>query len=248
MVPYCAQIDTPATSITICVEEGRFFYRVRAMTDDDRSSVPCNIVSSIHDITPPDLESIVLFDPGTGDSTWTETRKIKVRYLAHEKYPAFIKLWEQSGDTSVVSVTDTAGIVDFTLSAAEERKTVFACMVDMADSTGDTVQADIYYGSPHNYPNPFNPPDQHTNMVFRLPQAGEVNIVIFDLFGDKVYESGPISATKGLNDGQTNPQLRWNGRNGKGELVASGGYLCKIKRDDETIKDKIIKIGVLRKK
>jgi len=248
-VPYCAQIDTPATSLMMCAEkEGRFYFRVRSLTDDDHSSKPLNIGSTIVDITRPRLGSIVLFDPGIDDSTWTETREIKVRYLVHEKYPASIELWEHSARPSIISINDTIGIVDFVLSNPEERKTVYACVTDMAGNTGDTLEADIYYGKPHNYPNPFSPPDEYTNIVFRLPEADNVTITIFDLFGDKVYELGGIAASKGLNDGQTNSQLRWNGRNGKGELVASGGYLCEIKRDDETLNDKIIKIGVIRKK
>jgi hypothetical protein len=249
-IPYCALVDTPATSFMICVEEeGQFYYRVRSMTADGHFSTASKIVTNTHDITPPTLRSIVLFDPGTGDSTWTETRQIKVRYLAAEKFPAFIQLWENSNKPSIISISDTVGTVDFVLSEAEERKTVYARMIDMTGNSGNIVDAGIYYGKgPHNYPNPFSPPDEYTNFVFRLPQAGNVTITIFDLFGDKVYELGGIAAFAGLNDGQMNPLLRWNGRNGKGELVASGGYLCKIKRDNETIKDKIIKIGVIRKK
>lgn len=77
----------------------------------------------------------------------------------------------------------------------------------------------------HNYPNPFNPKEEETTIVFESDGIRSLTILIYDLFGQLVYEETDVDV--GL--------LRWNGRNGRGELVASGGYICLLKVGDKTI-------------
>ncbi|MBL7026221.1 MAG: T9SS type A sorting domain-containing protein, partial [Candidatus Marinimicrobia bacterium] len=70
-----------------------------------------------------------------------------------------------------------------------------------------------------NYPNPFNP---STTITYSLPEAGEVELLIYDLQGrmvDKLF-SGPQSA--GTHD------ILWNGVNQNGFPISSGVYLCKL--------------------
>jgi len=70
-----------------------------------------------------------------------------------------------------------------------------------------------------NYPNPFNP---ETTIKFQLPQAGEVLIVLYDIFGREV---------RTLVHGEWAPgyhSVVWDGRNRNGQLVASGMYFYQI--------------------
>ena len=71
-----------------------------------------------------------------------------------------------------------------------------------------------------NYPNPFNP---ETTIRFTLPQAGHVQLVIFNLLGQKV---------RTLVDGDRKAgfySLRWDGRDEFGNPAASGIYYYVIK-------------------
>jgi hypothetical protein len=66
-----------------------------------------------------------------------------------------------------------------------------------------------------NYPNPFNP---STTIEFSLPQAGFVELSVYDLAGRRVatLQRGELGA--GDHD------VNWNGRTDEGAMVASGQY------------------------
>jgi hypothetical protein len=71
-----------------------------------------------------------------------------------------------------------------------------------------------------NYPNPFNP---QTVIKYDLPKSGHVNVTVYNILGQKV---------KTLVDEQQeagHQSVNWNGKDGKGEDVASGIYFYKIK-------------------
>ena len=77
-----------------------------------------------------------------------------------------------------------------------------------------------------NYPNPFHPPTQSTTIAYKLDDLASVTLRIFTLSGDLVYRKefakGDPGGMAGLNE------VTWDGRNGKGEVVASGGYITLI--------------------
>jgi hypothetical protein len=70
-----------------------------------------------------------------------------------------------------------------------------------------------------NYPNPFNP---STTLRFSLPQAGEAELSVFDLMGQRVATliHGPQEAGAHL--------LQWDGRDEQGRELASGVYLYRL--------------------
>ena len=77
-----------------------------------------------------------------------------------------------------------------------------------------------------NYPNPFHPPTQSTTIAYKLDDLASVTLRIFTLSGDLVFRKefakGDPGGMAGLNE------VAWDGRNGKGEVVASGGYIALI--------------------
>lgn len=90
------------------------------------------------------------------------------------------------------------------------------------------------------YPNPFSPLSGATIKTI-FPYDTEIDIAIYDAVGNLViqlYKNQPVQA----NDPTL--ALSWDGRNGKGEMVANGVYYCIIK----SLKgDKIIeKVAVVR--
>ena len=73
-----------------------------------------------------------------------------------------------------------------------------------------------------NRPNPFRAGNETTIILFNPRQSGPVTLTIFDLYGDVVY-SRQLNVTAGGTE-----QFVWDGRNGKGRVVANGGYICRI--------------------
>jgi hypothetical protein len=81
-------------------------------------------------------------------------------------------------------------------------------------------------GTMTNYPNPFHPPAQGTTLAWKLDDHADVTLRIFTLSGDLVlrrtFERGTLGGMAGLNE------WIWDGRNGEGDVVSSGGYLALV--------------------
>ena len=85
--------------------------------------------------------------------------------------------------------------------------------------------AEAYLGVPltaqlaQNYPNPFN---SETVIEYELPQSGEIQLVIYDVTGQR-----GVSLASGPRQAGTYA-LRWDGRDDAGRQVASGMYLYRL--------------------
>lgn len=73
-----------------------------------------------------------------------------------------------------------------------------------------------------NRPNPFRAGEESTIILFQPPKAGTATLTIFDLFGAEVW-SAQMDAQPG-----SLAQYVWDGRAGKGHVVANGGYILRI--------------------
>ncbi len=80
-----------------------------------------------------------------------------------------------------------------------------------------------------NYPNPFNP---ETRIEYHLPQASEVNLVIYDVRGQIVRELVQESKQAGVH------QVAWDSRNSSGQRVATGIYIYRIEARSKGVEDK----------
>ncbi len=90
--------------------------------------------------------------------------------------------------------------------------------------------------SVYNYPNPFNNSMGKTTIKFYCDSAREVKVAIYSLIGELVRD-WTITGLKGINS------LEWDGANGDGKKVESGGYICVI---DQGGAESKFKIGVIR--
>ena len=101
-------------------------------------------------------------------------------------------------------------------------------------------------GTVTNYPNPFHPPGQGTTIAYKLSDHARVTLRIFTPTGDlvlrKVFDRAGVGGTAGLNE------FVWDGKNGNGSFVASGGYLALIEAEGtgETLHVMRRKIAVVR--
>jgi len=90
----------------------------------------------------------------------------------------------------------------------------------------------------HNYPNPFRAGSgEPTHIAYFLDRPGDVNIRIYAINGDLVYEhsiaSGDAHATAGPQE------VEWDGRNGSGEVVRNGIYICVIEAGGQSARFRI---------
>ncbi|HEY6865961.1 MAG TPA: hypothetical protein VI792_01820 [Candidatus Eisenbacteria bacterium] len=81
-------------------------------------------------------------------------------------------------------------------------------------------------GTVTNFPNPFHPPTEPTTIAYKLDDDASVRLRVFTMSGDLVrdesFARGATGGRAGLN------QWPWDGRNARGSIIASGGYLILI--------------------
>jgi len=74
-----------------------------------------------------------------------------------------------------------------------------------------------------NYPNPFNP---DTRIDYSIPGDAKVKLCIYNVMGQTVKTLVDETKTLGYY------HVIWDGRDDRGEEVASGIYLCRLEADD----------------
>jgi flagellar hook assembly protein FlgD len=78
------------------------------------------------------------------------------------------------------------------------------------------------YSLSKNYPNPFNPT---TTIDYTIPEAGKVNLVIYNTAGQKVRTL--VNQTQDA----AYYKVVWDGRDDSGMSVASGIYFYRLSAD-----------------
>jgi len=109
----------------------------------------------------------------------------------------------------------TLGVVDAASGQALDGRLTSAPLVILGGSFEEYV---------HNYPNPFRAGSQVTRITYFLNGPGSVEMKIYAITGELVYEetvpAGDARATAGPHE------MEWDGRNGQGEIVRNGIYVC----------------------
>jgi hypothetical protein len=75
-----------------------------------------------------------------------------------------------------------------------------------------------------NYPNPFSPPNQHTNFVIDMEEPGSVEITIYSEYGDRMWRQSFNDLPKGQN------QISYNGTDDNGKVLYNGTAVAIIKK------------------
>jgi hypothetical protein len=89
----------------------------------------------------------------------------------------------------------------------------------------------------HNYPNPFRAGTQSTRIAYFLQSAASVSVQIYAMTGELVWEE---AIPAGDPRAQAGPQeTLWDGRNGKGEVVRNGVYVCVLSAGSQSTKFRI---------
>jgi hypothetical protein len=83
----------------------------------------------------------------------------------------------------------------------------------------------------NNYPNPFN---SSTHITFNIPTAGQIQLLLYNILGQKVctLEDGYLTAG--------GHQINWDGKSDDGLPLPSGVYFCRLQRRNEILQLKKI--------
>ena len=151
----------------------------------------------------------------------------------------------------VDSLTDASGgaRADFLSPRTQETDRIRATSGSLfgdLDLKVDVISPTAGGGYVTNYPNPFRAGAEGTTIAYKLDDVATVTLRVFTNSGTLVrredFASGAPGGTAGVNG------WVWDGRNGKGDVVASGGYVVLIEAHGkgETVNVIRRKIAVVR--
>ncbi|MGH7724532.1 MAG: hypothetical protein ACREOU_03815 [Candidatus Eiseniibacteriota bacterium] len=133
--------------------------------------------------------------------------------------------------TPIDSLTDAQGDATADLLSARQpgmdrlRASSNGLVIDLDVQTA-FVDPNADGGTMTNYPNPFHPPGQGTTLAWKLDDHANVTLRIFTMSGDLVlqqtFDRTMPGGTAGLNE------WIWDGKNGEGKVVTSGGYIALV--------------------
>jgi hypothetical protein len=215
-------------------ESYTFVEPIVIVAHDDAGNAPAT--SNVITITPGPPAAIHL----TSSPTWVGGNKhARIDAQVTDAYSngipgssvSFIHLSGAGTLTPLDTLTDSTGVAtaDF-LSARDPghdllRATSGSLSADLSLETA-FVDPNAGGGTVTNYPNPFHPGQQPTVLAWKLDDNATVTLRIFTQSGDLVFRQtfdlGTPGGSAGLN------QFTWDGRNGRGALIASGGYIALI--------------------
>jgi len=154
-----------------------------------------------------------------------------------------------ASDTALVSIDIAASAPEGALriDLAENDDVVFTissggARIGVVPSAGGEDIGGFFYNTPlsvmsadfeeyvHNYPNPFRAGSEITKIAYFLTEDTSVNIKIYDYTGVLVWTRDiPAGGPGGSGEpGGTWWEADWDGRNGQGNVVRNGVYICKV--------------------
>lgn len=216
-----------------------FAFRVRAV---NRNSVPTSYTTAIStaagllsDTSPPTApgrptpDRLFSYD-GNVFYTWTAAGS-SVGIL---KYKFF--LGTRPGADDVISNADSF-VSSYSVSGLATGRTYYALVLPVSNAGVNGFSSESSAGTavflpeqekaivkPYNWPNPFDPAQGATQIGVFLDEAAEVSLKIYDLRG------GLVHASSRRFDAAGNQILTWDGRDGRGALVAPGGYIGVVRK------------------
>ncbi len=149
--------------------------------------------------------------------------------------PAAFELVSGAGTlTAIDTVTSADGVAraDFlssrTPGISRVRANSYGIVAEIDIETA-LVNPNAASGSITNYPNPFHPDEISTTIAYKLADDARVTLRIYTLSGVlvliKEFSRGAQGGVSGLNE------IEWNGQNGNGQPVSSGGYIVVVEAE-----------------
>jgi len=198
--------------------------------DAQARTVRSDTVRSVQDNTSPEVLSLTLQQSQVVENqVWLFERTAKLELRARDAAPGVVQRYEIEENGRLVTREDF-----FTARSEQNEVLEHELQVDGTQPTRVTLTVRVFDGADlvsedrevsftfqkglppmYAYPNPFNP--LQGKMIIRLQNEAETEVRIFDFFGNLV---------RVLTSKENSRDFVWDGRNGKGEVVANGGYIC----------------------
>jgi hypothetical protein len=221
---------------------------------DDEGNIPA--ITEVITVTPADPASITL----SCDPTWVRGNKhATVSALVADMYangvPEKAVVFELVSGTGTLTPIDSSTASDGTARAdflsprlpeIDRVRATSSGLVGEIDIETALVDPNAPGGTVTSYPNPFHPDEAPTTIAYKISNDAAVTLRIFTLSGDLVLRKDFASGGPGGNSGLN--EFKWDGRNGKGEAVSSGGYILVIEArgEGETLHVMRRKLAVVR--
>jgi hypothetical protein len=131
-------------------------------------------------------------------------------------------VWSQEGPSTignvVVDMLDSRTTDDL-LVAATHGTGVYSTNAStfIGDEENPAIVKNYYLGQ--NYPNPFNPT---TTIEYKIPQAAEVSLTIYNIQGKEI-----VTLVR-QHQGQGSYEVTWNSRDRLGRAAPSGAYFYRL--------------------
>jgi hypothetical protein len=173
----------------------------------------------------------------TPDSGWTLLADSLVYndcYGSGDCTPRGMELWRKSFPAGQVILgsnqtdPDSTGAYSF---SPLQYVPIFRVDTTTTTCVTDHVVPKSYALYCRNYPNPFNPT---TTIEFSIPERDFVNLTIYGLLGNEIA----VLADEKKDAGKY--WIQWDGRNQRGEKVASGTFIYRLKTNKQVVFGKML--------
>ncbi|HAR63164.1 MAG TPA: hypothetical protein DF296_02940 [Candidatus Margulisbacteria bacterium] len=124
--------------------------------------------------------------------------------------------------TFIQPVSLTPGFYDLTISV----KDLSTRAIEVKISSLNVVSGSNRINGTINYPNPFNPNIEKTNITYSLNESMDITLVIYNNAADKIWERIFAPGEEGAHAGYN--VVAWDGKTDSGERMGNGVYLYHI--------------------
>ncbi len=218
---------------SIYMEAGDEFSNVNAETVTEKFSIDVSVQGGY------DLEGIagedgtftegMVFDYGGEASGIDQLVPLESAFpiFSNTGVPFFTGVANDGGGYRTIAATfELGGLVDGETNKAALLDSIIHFLVDAEDLGVNDPVLPVEFSLSQNYPNPFNPT---TTIRFHIPEAGDVQLIIYDILGRKVVELMSGRLVSGVH------QVEWDA-----SKVSSGIYIYKLTSGGESLSKRMI--------
>ncbi len=189
---------------------------------------------SIQDKNPPSIHQLQIFNYQQGENEeWVLGNIVDYHIIASDSILGKIEKLCIRESSNFVSITDTIFIeppviyidsdFSFSLNTPEkELLTLSFWVIDFAGRKSLEKEFNFFWISSSSgmfcFPNPFNPKNGQTSVI-KIENKNIEEVRIYDLFGNLIRK---------LKRSSNSYFFEWDGRNGRDEIVSTGGYICVV--------------------
>ena len=237
---------TTDTSVTFenLEDNGLYFYRVKAVDKFQRQVDWSDVVSSRQDASAPQLLSVTPLNIEKIDGkSWLYGSSVLQLSVgaqdAGDGKVAKIFVFEDGTLQDSISVVPIHNLqTTFSYTLKNPANTAIEICLRVVDAAGNMSEAGcttVYWEELKEnivaFPNPFNP-NGGKQAVIRVKDKNVKEVWIYDYFGNLV---------RVLREKTSAHDFLWDGKNGNGEVVGNGGYLCVIHGKKDYYKIAVLK-------